>query len=89
MRSIGFLEELGRGTPLTDIEYTAAIAILGVDEAERESLLGRDPIRLTSILGGRDQIWCAIMTPDDAPAEDRPDDEPAHEEPEPGQQDAD
>lgn len=87
MRSIGFLEELGRGTPLTDAAYVAAIAALGVDEAESESLLGRDASKLASLLGGRSRMWCAILTPEDAPAEDRPDDEPSHEEPEPGQQD--
>lgn len=87
MRTVKFLEELGRKPALTDVEYTTAINALGVDEAETESLLGRDASKLASLLGGRAQMWCAVMAPDDMPAEDRPSDEPMREEPETDQPD--
>lgn len=86
MNTVRFLEELGRKPSLTETEYTTAIAALGVDEAEREGLLGRDASKLASVLGGRAQMWCAVMSPDRVPGEDRPDEEPVREEPEPDEQ---
>lgn len=89
MRTVRFLEGLGSKPKLSEIEYTNEVAALNVGDDEREVLLGRDASKLASLLGGRAKMWFAVMTPNDAPAEDRPvRDEPGRDEPEPGGSDA-
>lgn len=85
MRTIEFLDELGRMPQLSSTQYEAAIAGSGLGEAEAESLRGRDASKLAALLGGRAQMWCAVMAPEDMPNEEAPL-EPAREEPEPDSQ---
>lgn len=87
MRTVKFLEELGCKPQLSEVEYTNEVEALGVGDAEREVLLGRDATKLASLLGGRAQMWCAVMTPNDVPADRPVRDEPERDEPEPGGQD--
>ena len=84
MRTIDFLDQLGRMPQMNQAEYEKAIVEAGVDETEARSLRGRDASKLSALLGGRAQVWCAIMAPDEAPAEDQPD-SPVRDEPEPEQ----
>lgn len=87
MRTVRFLEELGTKPQLSEVEYGNEVAALNVGDDEREVLLGRDASKLASLLGGRAKMWCAIMTPNDVPAEDQPvRDEPGRDEPEPDSQ---
>lgn len=85
MRTIAFLDQLGRMPQLSGTQYEAAIAGSGLGEAEVESLRGRDGSKLAALLGGRAQMWCAVMAPEDMPGEEGPR-EPARDEPEPDSQ---
>jgi hypothetical protein len=85
MRTIEFLDQLGRMPRLSGTQYEAAVADFGLEAAEAESLRGRDASKLATLLGGRAQMWCAVMAPEDMPGEERPG-EPAREEPEPDSQ---
>ena len=79
---IEFLESLGARPACAAIDYEAAVANLAVDQASREALVRRDAGALAAALGGRDAMWCAIMSPDDTPSEDQPRrDEPSRDEP--------
>ena len=84
MLTVKFLEDLGRNPAISEAEYQASIKTFGLTDAEATCLTGRDATKLAALLGGRAQMWCAIMAPDDAPA-DLPA-EPSHEEPEPDQE---
>jgi hypothetical protein len=80
---VKFLESLGREPSFDHDRYQAAIDTLDVGEAERESLRGRDAGKLAELLGGRAKMWCAVMAPDRAPAEE---DEPSLPDQEPDQE---
>ena len=85
---IEFLESLGARPACAPGEYEAAIAGLAVDDASREALVRRDAGALAAALGGRDAMWCAIMSPDDTPSEgeprrDEPPREPSRDDPRP------
>jgi hypothetical protein len=72
MLTVKFLEDLGRNPAMCEIDYQAAITTLGLKDAEASCLIGRDASKLATLLGGRAKMWCAIMAPDEAPAEDQP-----------------
>lgn len=81
---IGFLESLGARPALPARDYDEAVAVLGFDAGAREALVARDPSALAAALGGRDVMWCAILSPDESPEEDTPRrEEPAREDPQP------
>ena len=80
MGTMKFLEMLGQNPTVSQDDYLAVIGNLDVADEERQSLRGRDATKLASLLGGRAQMWCAIMAPDEAPSEEEePDDEPNRE----------
>lgn len=82
--AIAFLESLGADPARTPREYAAGVARLAVAPDVADALLRRDPAALNALLGGRAQMWCAIMSPgespdqspEDAPDEGSPDDSP-------------
>lgn len=80
---IDFIESLGARPALGLREYAAAVGHLAVDPATRDALLQGDGAALGTALGGRDVMWCAIMSPDETPADEPGRDEPAREEPQP------
>lgn len=82
---IRFLESLGNDSALPvqgAAEYAAAIALLDIDDQQRQALLDRDQVGLNDLLGGRQRVLCSVFSPDeereDAPQEQ---DEPAREAP--------
>ena len=77
---VQFLESLGRNPA---VNYSAAVAALDVEDAERQALLARDQSALNDLLGGRKKVLCALFPaegdepqqeeqpePDDAPGEE-------------------
>jgi hypothetical protein len=72
MLTVKFLETLGRNPAIGEAEYQTAIATHGLKDAEADCLIGRDATKLAMLLGGRAKMWCAVMSPDKAPAEDEP-----------------
>lgn len=64
--AIQFLEAMGSKPVLSAVEYTATIAALDVDGAQRQALLDRDQAALNDLLGGRAMMRCYIATPDEA-----------------------
>lgn len=84
---IGFLESLGARPSGTAQDYETAVAALGVGQRTSDALLRRDAGALNAALGGRDAMWCAIMSPDESPGEDTPQrEEPARDDPQPDPQ---
>ena len=86
---IQFLETLGNNPALSAAEYAASVAMLGLDDAQQDALLGRDHKALNELLEGRTTLRFVIATPDDVPAES-PDDSdgdgvPDRDEPAPSQ----
>lgn len=66
---IQFLEAAGCNAALTPVDYVAAVALLEVDDAQRQALLERDHAGLSKLLDGRMKMMCLIVAPDeDAPA---------------------
>lgn len=45
-------------------DYQAGVSGLAADDACKQALMDRDAKALASLLGGRDQMRCAIMVPD-------------------------
>lgn len=81
---IGFLESLGARPASTAQDYEAAVAALGIRGAAHDALLRRDAAGLNAALGGRDVMWCAILSPDESPEEETPRrEEPARDDPQP------
>ncbi|GAB3383613.1 hypothetical protein [Lysobacter fragariae] len=70
---VQFLETLGRNPALN---YSAAVAALDVEDAERRALLARDQAALNDLLGGRKKVLCALFPAEgDEPKQDeQPDD---------------
>lgn len=88
-RVIRFLETLGSNPALSTADYAASVAMLGLDDAQQEALLGRDHKALNELLEGRTTLRFVIATPDDVPVES-PDDSdgdgvPDRDEPTPSQ----
>lgn len=80
---IGFIESLGARPALAAREYAAEVGAMDVGPALREALLRGDGAALGAALGGRDMMWCAIRSPDEAPADEPGREEPARDDPEP------
>ena len=80
---IGFLESLGARPAASRRDYAEAVAGLSVDVAVRDALLRRDAAAVNAALGGRDAMWCAIMSPDDSPEDEPRREDPVREEPQP------
>lgn len=69
---IQFLESLGRNpaNDLSPADYAAAVAVLDIDDTQRQALLDRDHAALNDLLGGRAKVYCLV-----APAENEPQDD--------------
>lgn len=81
---IGFLESLGARPAGAARDYEAAVAGLGAGPAASDALLRRDAAALNDALGGRGEMWCAIMSPDESPDEETPRrEEPSRDDPQP------
>lgn len=66
--AIQFLESISHHPALirgASRAYAEAVAVLDVDDAQREALLDRDHAALNALLNGRSQMLCAICAPDD------------------------
>lgn len=64
---IRFLEALGSNSALTKLsaaQYAATVAVLDVDDAQRQALLDRDQATLTGLLGGREEMRCLVWPVD-------------------------
>jgi hypothetical protein len=86
--AIAFLESLGAGLACTPQAYAAGVTRLDVPAEVGDALLRRDPAALNALLGGRAEMWCAIMSPGESPPQwpdgdtpdgDSPDDAPLEE----------
>lgn len=82
---IGFLESLGRRPAGSMQGYAAAVDALAADQSASDALLRRDAQALATALGGRDAMWCAILSPDESPGEEQPPqrEEPSRDDPQP------
>lgn len=80
---IDFIESLGARPAMAPSDYAAAVGRLAADEDTRDALLRRDAGALGAALGGRDVMWCAILSPDETPADEPGREDPAREEPQP------
>lgn len=70
--TIQFLESLGASaTRLSPAQYAAAVAALDADADTRRALLDRNSERLATLLGGREQMWCALVVPQEGPSPDQ------------------
>jgi hypothetical protein len=72
-----FLEALGRDAALSRMspaEFAAAVDGLDADDSVRQALLERDATRLGDLLGGRQKMWCVLMTPDESPEQEQQED---------------
>ena len=82
---IRFLESLGNASALPGqaaAEYASAVALLDIDEQQRQALLDRNQVELNALLGGRQKVLCSVFSPDQEPTrEDVPQeqDEPVRE----------
>ena len=87
---IRFIEARGMAPAGNEAAYRDAVEQAGFDGDAREVLLRRDATALNALLGGRAAMWCAIMSPDDAPGEqDAPRrEEPLRDDPEPDTEEA-
>lgn len=64
---VQFLETLGGSAAsnrLSVTAYTASVDALGLEATMHQALLARDSAALNQLLGGREQVRCAIATPD-------------------------
>lgn len=61
---IRFLDSMGSQS-LSPVQYAATVAALDIDASQRQALLDRDPAALSELLGGRDQMRCFILVPDE------------------------
>lgn len=87
--AVQFLESLGSNPALTRLsaaEYAATVAALNVDDAQRQALLDRDIDALNGLLGGRVQMLCLIMNPEEQPVRKDDDEEEAPSEDTPEQE---
>ncbi|PKM09613.1 MAG: hypothetical protein CVV17_00310 [Gammaproteobacteria bacterium HGW-Gammaproteobacteria-7] len=72
-----FLEALGRDASLSRMspaEFAAAVDGLDADASVRQALQDRDAARLGDVMGGREKMWCILVTPDEAPEQEQQDD---------------
>lgn len=62
--TVRFLESVG-SKPLSSVDYAAAVALLGIDEPQRQALMDRDQGALNSLLGERNTMYCLIVAAED------------------------
>lgn len=77
---IQFLESMGRDAlirRMSAAEYSAAVAALDVEPAQREALLQRDHVALNDLLGGRATQMMMTLFPVEEPK--RQDDEKSND----------
>ena len=83
--AIQFMAALGSNTPISHGDYGLAVMKLDIDDLLlRQALLDRDCHALNELVGGRERMWCLILSPDDEPTrkeEDEPVEEPAEDAP--------
>jgi len=63
---IRFLEAMGRNPGihgLTAADYAASVALLGIDRAQQQALLDRNPLALNDLLDGRPKMFLLINIP--------------------------
>ena len=61
---IRFLESIG-SKPHSWSDFSAGVALLDIDPVQRQALMDRDREGLSDLLGGRGQMRCMIMVPDE------------------------
>lgn len=76
---IRFLESLGSKPALSTADYTATVAALDADDAQRKLLLNRDCGALNDLIGGRERMVCSVWKPEEEPMHE--DDQPEPETP--------
>jgi hypothetical protein len=62
--AIQFLASIGR-TPLSPLEYEAAVNAQVVDSRQVRALLDRDEASLNELLGGASKMVCAVLAADE------------------------
>jgi hypothetical protein len=60
LTTVRFLEAMG-SKPLSAADYSAAVAMLEIDEPQRQALMDRDQIALGGLLAARDTMCCLIV----------------------------
>ena len=73
---IQFLEVMGRNPGVHGAfaaDYAASVALLEIDDAQRQALLARDATALNSLLEGQAKMFCIISTPDEEAPDEAPD----------------
>lgn len=80
---IQFLDAAGSKAPLSAADYAASVAMLQIDDNQKQALLDRDPLALAALLDGRSKMYCYINAPDrddPEPMQDEDGDVPEKEE---------
>ena len=75
---VSFLETMGSNPSigrLSPADYAAAVAQLGLDDAQASALIARDRGALDDLIGSRKQCMLALAIPEDEPADDEPGDD--------------
>ena len=67
LTTVRFLESMG-SKPLSAAEYAAAVAMLEIDEPQRQALMNRDQVALNGLIGQRDHMCCLIVAAEEEPA---------------------
>lgn len=70
---IAFLEAMGACPAPDAAGYRQAVEAMDVPPDMRRALLRRDATAVNGLLGGRAAMWCAIMSPEEAPVRESPD----------------
>ena len=81
---IQFLEAMGRNPGVhgaSAADYAATVALLEIDDAQRQALLACDATALNSLLEGQAKMFCIIATPDEEAPDEAPDRVPDTDEP--------
>lgn len=61
---IQFLDAAGSNAQLSAADYAASIAMLQIDDDQKQALLDRNHLALTALLDGRSKMYCYINAPD-------------------------
>jgi hypothetical protein len=85
---IRFLETLGAQPAMSNAEYAAAVAHLDAAPEPKRALLGRNPVELSDLLGGRARMICMVATPQPDSVPDRSPDEQEQETPDEGEEES-
>jgi hypothetical protein len=65
-KTVRFLAALG-SKPVSTAEYAAAVAMLEIDEPQRQALMDRDQVALNGLIGQRDNLCCLIVAAGEEP----------------------